>query len=291
MILRNWYAGCNTIEMRVHDIVVVADLDEHRPPEPVVFDGTTNGKFCGDFKNPDSESIATYNDLSDKLAAISFHWLATLWPRLLATFTASTFYGGQVVVQLSIDLLGDFVVESLEFETPLEDGIDQNELVALQTEIPSPIEDLGGVLGVLGNSLATSWYIIDTLVSFGILGPTATETIALISAFLVLWGGWLLAIDVGVNNGYVCLATARALTIGFAYGLAGEIAFFPLLVAAATYVKHSFESTRTFFSKMKEVAGRWGIISFCIKVAVFLVTICYYIKYYEMALCEYLQSQ
>ncbi len=91
------------VEMRVHDINVVADLDQHRPPEPVALDGTVDGAAT-------NSNRATQESSSQRVAAEYLKGYWTLpWPvyhlYVLATPTLT-------LLHVAIDLL--FTIEVLQ---------------------------------------------------------------------------------------------------------------------------------------------------------------------------------
>ena len=257
-------------------------------PDPVGNDGTGEGAIM----SMQGEEYSSFSFYLEKLIAdISFYWHVILfWPILIAEFIGGI-YNDELIVSMSVDLLGTFQVSSFSYETTLDDSLSESELVALQVDMPDPIEDLGGPLGIFASVLAGYWVVIDLAVSFSIVNPTSWTIVGLVTLFIVLWLSWLWAIDSGVASGAVTLGEARSLTLGFAFGLFLETVIFAALCATAvTLVKRSYESANTFFQKMKEVAEDWGIISFAIKAIVLIITMIMYGKYYNMAVQDYLSQ-
>ena len=280
------------IQMRVHDVNVLTDLTALDPDEPVDDDGTVDGSI-------ESAQQSCTGDLETSLdtqmASITFYWTVVwFWPRLVGEF-AGGLCGDLLTVAVSVDLLGNFEIETLSYDTPLDDSLSESEKQALQTDMPDPVEDLGGPLGIRGALVAGYWVLLEFAMSFGVLsmtGPQAWVVVAAVIGLIAFWGAWLVAIDIDVSKGVVSLAEARSLTANFVFALAFETVAYALLCAYAVHhLKEHFEKASQFLHKMKELATTWGVVSFAVKLGVLILTFLMYAKYYNMAVQEYLDSR
>jgi hypothetical protein len=270
--------------MRIHDINVESEIIRYIPqiPEPVVADGSTEG--AGDYvlDNLDPETEQTKQTLLDQMANVVFSWLSQWWPKLVGTFIGINEYGSCLSIQVSIDLLANFQIESLSYESPLEEQLTENQIYALQSDVPNPIDDLGGPMGIMSALLGLYWVALDLLVTFAIVTNWVLIGIA-IAIFLEMWGLWLFYIDYYVNSNQMSLADARSLTLGFAFALAGEIVLFTVITALKAVIENGFNGWMNLFRGMKEVAQHWGVISFIVKLCILAVTYYQWTRYYDRA--------
>ncbi|RDE14475.1 MAG: hypothetical protein C4K49_07655 [Candidatus Thorarchaeota archaeon] len=282
------YSTYSLVDMRVHDINVVADLTRHDPTapdpeEPIGYDGSTEGAL-GDPENLGPSSQIRRDLLLDQMASIVFSWMSQLWPRLLGAYEAFTEYGGHMVLQISVDLLGDTRVESAFFDTPWDDGLSQSQKEALQVEEGDALLlDLGGPFGVYLTLLTLAWIAIDTSLSLGVL-TLGVATAVLVTAWVLFWFLWLPLIWSSVDTGALTLLEARALTAGFAVALMGETVVQALIVLAAVHKLMAAAKNLTKIQALAKLGGWWIPISLVIKFIIGAVTWYCRCLFYERSL-------
>lgn len=249
-----------------------------------------DGTISGLVENLESYGASVIElQLEQLMTSISYYWLGP-WPRLVASFTGGL-SSDTLTVDISVDLLGSVQIASFDYETSADDHLTETQLVALQSQIPGPVDFLGGPLGIWCALLSTMWTTIDLLVIFSFVPMTTAGLASVISSFLIMWGAWLLAIEVGVSNGYVSALEACSLTLSFAFGLALETAIYAMICAAAVLtVKAKMVKASSFLGKMADVAEHWGVISFAVKLAILISTLLLYGRYYGMLVEEYTAS-
>jgi hypothetical protein len=107
------------MDMRIHDINVIADLTALNPDSPIKYDGTGDGAGPEpeDEVNPPSQQFADQN--------LVFQWLQSWWPTLQITVTAA-FSVCTLVIDLTIDILGamnvvtsNFGIQGINFDDPV----------------------------------------------------------------------------------------------------------------------------------------------------------------------------
>jgi hypothetical protein len=110
----------NLVDLRIHDINVVADPNKRLPsvPDPVGSDGTSEGLYEGsihDLPIPTLEDI-----LSDVV-----QWWTGWWPELHTRFEQTTSDGQSIIYQEKCDLLGHSVVEATSLHASNVDPIEE----------------------------------------------------------------------------------------------------------------------------------------------------------------------
>jgi hypothetical protein len=113
------YSEDSLVDMRIHDINVVADLTVLNPNAPTKHDGTVDGAGPEpeDELNPASQQFADQN--------LIFQWLQSWWPTLQITANAA-FGVCTLVIDLTIDILGamnvvtsNFGIQGINFDDPV----------------------------------------------------------------------------------------------------------------------------------------------------------------------------
>ena len=169
------YASYGMVELRVHDINVVADLTRHDPtaPDPdesVVNDGTPFG-IAESTKG--KTFAAQYEDIAAN--ALTLVWLAP-WPAL--EFTCNLIFEGlEFYLVFTVDILGSLTPGSCRFVHPVLEALtteDQEEVITKTMEL-STIQTLNAI--ILTSSIAAMFFATFQLLP----SAQAAYTIAMIT--------------------------------------------------------------------------------------------------------------
>ena len=220
-ILGYRYNSYNLVDMRIHDINVVADLNVHDPnapsapppaqdpTEPTQSDGTDVGY------TPLASAVQFIGTLAQVALTQTVAWWTGYWPVLHILSSRNTDLGGICTLQIGIDILGSTSMEGFSYSTPMDDSMSDGQFNALMESnwgdfyaAAFPIE---GVLYAAAEGVAI---VMDILLWFVTKIPTPQTLIAL-TALEALWIGLMVAYLYAVWDGVI---TGR-LSFGEAYGL------------------------------------------------------------------------
>jgi hypothetical protein len=114
------YGSSPLLSMRIHDIAVVADPNRrlHDEPEPVVYDGTTEGLYKG------SSHFLLIPTLEDILSYM-IQWWTGWWPELHTKFEQTSLDGPSIIYQEKCDLLGQSEVERTSLHVSDDNSIEE----------------------------------------------------------------------------------------------------------------------------------------------------------------------
>lgn len=177
------------VDMRIHDINVVADLNRHNPnapnpDDPVDSDGTATGY------KPALAAISFVDMLIDMATANTISWWTGWWP-LLHTRTTSTLASGAFCAyQVAVDLFGTPQLEEFSMNTPEDDHLTDGEITALAQ---------GGVIDFLAEGFTVEMVLfISATVLMGVIDIllfrlTTVPTPAELGVLAVLIGLYVIA--------------------------------------------------------------------------------------------------
>ncbi len=203
-ILGYRYSSYNLVDMRIHDINVICDLNEHDPNAPMI-PPPTQDPPPGEIENPTSYD-GTSKGPSDDGAGRSFtanceqtannavttEWQGW-WPTLLITCTLAI-YGLSFVLQMSVDILGSLTVSSASLSHSALNSASDEDLQASTDKIMglSPVK----FYSVIAWAAMLSAKFFAT---FGLL-PAAR---ALFTASLLVYVGASIAMIVSIAQAYL----------------------------------------------------------------------------------------
>jgi hypothetical protein len=123
------YGSSPLVDMRIHDINVVADLNRHdpndpNPEEPAEYDGTNEGRYEDPFSSQEVSSF--WSDL-ENVCSQTASWWEGAWPRIHLKLIWTTLAGGSAILHFSVDLLMDLRFEDSVIDTPLDDQMTENQ--------------------------------------------------------------------------------------------------------------------------------------------------------------------
>ncbi|MCF2138394.1 MAG: hypothetical protein K9W43_14275 [Candidatus Thorarchaeota archaeon] len=223
----------NLVQMRIHDINVVADLNRHDPTapdpdKPVSFDGTGTGVT----EQPSALVEGVSAVLSSFLQAFDVYWdLINFWPRLFLQFTG--LIDGTLKLLVSTDLRGNFRIHTLNIESSAEHEHTEAELQNAATEMETQYNDFISrfVFPVaFGLTLALGLKAIETVASPLVIGTNLGVLLVMLAAWTVAFISYLVYLNYMVTEGLTHpFAAAAALFglirllypgIGYALGMA-----------------------------------------------------------------------
>jgi hypothetical protein len=214
-ILGYRYNSYNLVDMRIHDINVVADLNEHDPNAPTLppptqdpnpgggsttipSDGTPGGTVQGGTLSP---AIQCWTDSANQLMNQIQSWWEGFWPRLHIMLSLITPMNGVAVLHVSLDLLGDLQGENSELTSPVLDCMSATDKTLWAQHLTDELF-MGGALGddyLLGTQIVV--YGLKTLLNFL---PTAAAlgggaALACLEAATAIWIVWIGGIMLGLS--------------------------------------------------------------------------------------------
>jgi hypothetical protein len=192
------------LDVRIHDIAVVADPNRrlHDEPELEVYDGTT-------FPVPASNSVVDgwIQTTGDSTTV----WWTGWWPTLHIRFAATVCADTQVVLQLAVDLLCSMTVENLVLNEPVSNTVNS---LGLRTATEDAYESYQRfpfqVLDVLKWTVEGLLIAVDILSAPGALlpPPVYQALIGLLISASVLLIIWLYSIYAMVQSNPEQIGTA-----------------------------------------------------------------------------------
>ncbi|NWF95801.1 MAG: hypothetical protein HXY34_06630 [Candidatus Thorarchaeota archaeon] len=134
VILGYRYQSYSLVDMRVHDVNVVADFNRHdqnspSPTEPVEEDGT-----CPGTAEPSDGQSVVNNIMGFVQSCLTTTWLPYPWPVLRLVTSLST-YGIQFALSVDVDLLGSISLSTLTLHHPLIDAATDIQLEAAAAKV------------------------------------------------------------------------------------------------------------------------------------------------------------
>lgn len=121
------YSSYSLVDMRVHDINVVADLTRHDPtaPNPEENDGTVRGL------KPCAAAVSFVDSMVSMSASNTVSWWTGWWPVIHVKTFGSLESGASFSYQIAVDLLGTVSLEDMSIATAREDGYDDATIQAM----------------------------------------------------------------------------------------------------------------------------------------------------------------
>ncbi|MDF1540208.1 MAG: hypothetical protein P1Q69_15040 [Candidatus Thorarchaeota archaeon] len=139
------YQAYPVLNMQLHDIDVVADLNAPNPNAP---DPYAPVEYDGTVVEPSTEATATDQVTADDMwqqadSSVQSYWTAPgFWPLLNIVFEWIPSSSVTIRVWATVDLLGNVGFPDLQFLIPELDGITENELVALNADTTQGIAEV-----------------------------------------------------------------------------------------------------------------------------------------------------
>ena len=295
-VLGYCYSSHDVVEMRVHDIRVVADLSRHDPTasvsdEPEPYDGTHEGK--ADAGPRRILSIASQNRadnaLNEGATAPQPYWTGP-WPLLhipVQIMEGSAF----IVFTISIDLLANVAVESVDVGLSIEDGVSDTVIAALVDGIMAELSSAwGGQIGTFALALRLSLIGLDIACTYS--PPVAPAFLALAAsyaAWLLLFAGWVYIVMAAVDDGYMTPGAAAASFFVFGTSL---LRFMGMgLVSQCRTAREFWRAYQVASSKMwrKTVGAQFllTVTTIIVKVAVFVTCMILFLYYFQLHVMLY----
>ncbi|NWF96181.1 MAG: hypothetical protein HXY34_08560 [Candidatus Thorarchaeota archaeon] len=279
VILGYRYQSYSLVDMRVHDVNVVADLNRHEPnnpepSEPEEYDGSTPQNL---------EAEPGIEVLWETIAnGVSTTWrLVNYWPRLFLTFVNSINGKAEVDVELSTDILGDLQIHRMRVASVDEKGMSDVELESVTQQAYTTYQDLVVRFAV---PLA-----LVTLLRFTMLGLEALASpLALVTSLgtlLMMLGAWVVLFLSYVA--YMIWLVDNTLT----HPWAAMVAFLGLLMSMFPGIVTAARNGWRLFNLWSEYRplggpgtantnkGIWFVAVFLVKLSVILIC-AYYAAYF-----------
>ncbi|MGV9169816.1 MAG: hypothetical protein ACOC38_07755 [Promethearchaeia archaeon] len=224
-ILGYRYKSYNLVDMRIHDINVVADLNAENPNapepgEPVEYDGTIQGY------EPDSEAISFVDLLADSANANTESWWTGPWPVLHTRTLGVLSSGASYSYEISTDILGSSQLEGMTIDTPQDDSMED---ITIQGMVDQGITEFLKEAFPLELALAYAAQVIMLAMDILLHKMTSLPTIdnlALLAILLALYTEAmflsLYAIWEGIINHRIHTAAAFGALFGLVITLMGE---------------------------------------------------------------------
>jgi hypothetical protein len=207
------YSSNSLLDMRIHDITVVADPNKHAPAgsDPVGADGTAE-RFI-----PCTAAIALMDGFSGILDANTISWWTGWWPLLHMRTSGNPNPDSFYSFESTIDLLGSISIENFELETSKDDQLTDFQMESLAAQgIDDFMTDAFPVDAVLILTAFIAYSIIQYCLATMIVVPSPASLVALtllVTVFgLAVWTA-LLSITDGVLSGRFTPGTAVALVL------------------------------------------------------------------------------
>ena len=241
----------NLVNMRIHDINVVADLNRPNPNAPnpddlVDSDGTSTGY------KPAPAAISFVDMLIDMATANTQSWWTGWWPLLHTRTTGILASGAFYIYQTAVDLLSAFILEELNLDTPNDDDLSESEITMLAMQShESFFWDVffSGIEGTLLGIASILMFTIDILLA----SLTKCPTLAQLGILAVLLGLYFLAMIAGLNATWDGILTGR-----MSAASAFNIFFFVAATLVGSGVLASYNAL-TIFGKYWSMRGtNWG---------------------------------
>lgn len=250
-------------------------------PEPEESDGTHDGDTP---KNQESENQK--NNVLSLIKNMTFWW-EQLWPRLNVYYATNPSSTSSLLLHISVDILGDVVVEDVLYDTTLDDDLTTQQLQTLQDSVNDQIwQARGGWFAAFGRYLGYALGIIDIFAAI-ILAP---GTLQVFTVAITLWcaafGIWIWWIYEYFNQGLLSAIQACAWIANFNESFVFSITGAAIFWAGALWLGKTYDDFPDLFMNNGGLKGYWSILLIALKFGVFIVCSYMYSKFYEQALIE-----
>jgi hypothetical protein len=200
------YASNPLLDMRIHDINVVADPNRHAPagPDPVGADGTST---------PIPNVYPAVDSRIQDAAATTSIWWTGWWPVLHIRSANTLVSGASYVIQIAVDILGGMSIESVEMNHPTANQLNSLGLDVAAQDAYDGLSVAGSFseLWILNGLIKTLLFTLDTLSAASTLLPPPIYYVLLgiLAAFSVLLMVYLYTIYIAVEEGIMDLGCGR----------------------------------------------------------------------------------
>jgi hypothetical protein len=196
-------------------------------PEPLYADAT----LIGNIPEQETESSEYVNNLADEAALGLTSWWTGWWPLCHLSVTGSLNSGAIYMVQIAVDIIGSFVVEELEMETPADDQLSDSdlELMALDSHRRMAVQDHENILwdvfianleGTLFGISELALIAIDILTFTLTACPTTAQLTALYALQIVFAAAYIYALYMTWEGLLTCRNDAAAVLNSLFFGAA-----------------------------------------------------------------------
>ena len=223
-ILGYRYSSYNLVDMRIHDINVVCDLNEHDPNAPSIPPptqdpptGTTVTTISSDGTAPGTteggtltSEIQNWVDAAQQLMTQIQSWWEGWWPRVHFVLSLTTPLGGLATLHISVDLLGDLQAENSDFTSPVLSAMSSTDRDSWAQQVSNELFMDGALqdyylIGteVLIYGLKTIFTMLPVAAALG--GAAAASLLFGATAMWTVWiGGILLGLSLNhISHGFV----------------------------------------------------------------------------------------
>lgn len=274
------YADYAVDDLRLHAIGLYAGLST-TVPDPVGADGTPEGTIPDDNDYVNNIIQSVFDNIIPMWKLVNF------WPRLFIDVDGSTTDGADYSVSVSTDILNDFQIHSLSISIEAEESRTPQQI----EEDAQALSDIYleyivkyAIIAILGFTLGSLWRIIDTASSSIINLSTFLAVVGLMTCWIIAFAGflyileWLISPDGGQRDPWAAATAILGLMCGLFCGifLDAYCAVWPLLKHFTEWVPYDG------ITKVKMWEMRWSIISFVLKIVIFIVCIHFHARYLSL---------
>jgi hypothetical protein len=226
VVMGQGYASNPLLDMRIHDITVVADPNRHAPaaPDPVGADGTPEGY------SPSSAAVSFVEMLIAMATANTYSWWTGWWPVLHSRTTGTLASGGTYAYQMAVDLLSITVLEDFVVDTPADDHLTDDQITLMaQTSVLDLFAEAFTVDAAILWGASIVMGAIDILLALVTKVPSPPQLALLAGLVIVYTAAMFLGLKMlwdGVLSGRVSASAAFAILVVTlsALGIEGALA-------------------------------------------------------------------
>ncbi len=280
------YSTYSLVDMRIHDINVVADLTRHDPTapdpdEPVDYDGTStsSGEDSARVHEQDTEAMTDQAD-----ASISIYWTGP-WPELHIDVMKQISVEISLTVHSKVDLLAAVSVENVDLKLNGTEDMTEDEARTFTTLVATKTSTCSFWSDVVQGLMVAVWaalLVIEVLAMAPVVLQTGVIVLACLCLFsLYLWLMWSLVfairqMDMTFRDGQWTFLTAALSVLGMGAVSALWLHWSPLgFMKALGY----FSSGWARSNSLTGYHGRANVVVFIAMMVLLVITV---LTYYGM---------
>ena len=290
-ILGYCYSSCSLVDMRIHDINVVADLNRHDPAapdseEPAELDGTAEGV------SETAESSPAVQHIVDSCVSVWNHvttWWEGWWPRLHMSVSFSTPAGCTGWLHVSVSLLFDLRLEDCDLDTPVADKMSAASRDAWVRGVAAALEAEGAWEDMLRSATdIMGWIFAGVSMALAVLGLGATGYAATIAAATAVWLGWLNLIIVAYEFQLVSVEFLVGLLAMWFNGIGNKavtLALFAIWMSLPIALRSTQKTWKWLGARIL-----WGVVSLVYQFAVACASFYLFAMFVEVSMSNFAEA-
>ncbi len=271
------------VDMRVHDINVVTDLNEQDPnsstPPPTrnpphgTTQPTIKNDGTGSGYTPTAEAVSFVDMLVEMATSGTQSWWTGWWPVLHSRTSGTLDSGATYAYQVGVDLLGSIVLEAFSVNTPMDDSLSDTDIYTLtERGFNEFLEEAFPIESVLLLVAVVLMGVIDIMLNLITKVPTPNQMIALAALIAGYTGAMLIGLSF-LWDGILVRRHSAAAAFGVLAALLASLCIEGILASinAMKIINAWWNHYKAGFKK-ETFARRFCIISFLIvAIKVFLI--------------------